>query len=435
MMLQLLRLAEKVYAVLALLVFTDAGVRTLRYATGTQDLDAEYTDARLAALFYLVYLTTTALLALRWKSLPGIAIRALPLWTLMALALNSVLWSTVPDRTLRSSIALLGTTLFGIYLATRYTLQDQLKIVASAMGIIAFLSVYFVVFDPFVGISGPPHEGTWRGAYSHKNGLGRGMVVCAIVFLLLGSTIRRYRWVAWSGALFGTALVLLTNSRTALLILTTLVAVLSLCRILRWHYSFAAPLLIAGTAVSSYAALWLGTNFEPVLDSLGRDVTLTGRTELWGSVYELIQERPLLGYGYDGFWLGWDGPSAEVWLQTGWDPPHAHNGYLDLWATLGIVGLVVFVLGFAWAYVKASFLIIRDQSMASFWPVIYLTFILIYNVTESTILKTNSIYWVLYVCTYVTMIVEPMRRTRKAVAGRGAREPSGGGKRWAKSLP
>ena len=39
-------------------------------------------------------------------------------------------------------------------------------------------------------------------------------------------------------------------------------------------------------------------------------MTLTGRTELWATVIEMIREHPWFGYGYSGFWLGWDGESA-----------------------------------------------------------------------------------------------------------------------------
>ena len=79
---------------------------------------------------------------------------------------------------------------------------------------------------------------------------------------------------------------------------------------------------------------------------LGRDATLSGRTGLWDAVLAAISMKPLLGYGYESFWNGLAGPSASVVAAVHWIPPHAHNGFLDLWLDLGALGLLIFGIGF-----------------------------------------------------------------------------------------
>jgi len=404
---------EKVFSIYALLLFTGAVLPLLRTGGGSEP-DSIQGDPLYQVLAFGVYAFTALLLAAHWRIVLPVIWRARMMWLLLTIVTCSVLWSTVPELTLRRSIALFGTTLFGLYFAVRFPMRDQLKLLGWALGIAATLSVAFVIALPDLGISTGSHDGAWRGIFVHKNVLGRLMVLSAIIFLLLSVQKSRYRGVRVLGLLLSVALVVLSTSTTALLILVTLVGFVCVARILRWHYSILASLFISTVAIAIYAALWLSTNFEPVLDSFGKDTTLTGRIELWDSVGEMIRLRPWFGYGFSGFWLGWEGPSAEVWFATGWDPVHAHNGYLDLWLALGVVGLLVFAAGFVWAFVKGSMYIVAGDSADALWPVTYLTFMLIYNFTESAILRQNSIFWVLYVAVFFTLIGAPERRAHRA---------------------
>ena len=71
-------------------------------------------------------------------------------------------------------------------------------------------------------------------------------------------------------------------------------------------------------------------------EAVGRDPTLTGRTVIWNAVLS-THTNPLIGSGYESFWLG---PRLqEVWAQTGGGITEAHNGYLEIYLNLGIVGL------------------------------------------------------------------------------------------------
>lgn len=423
-------LTEKTFTILALLLFTGAVLPVLRLQGGGF---SEAGDPTVQALAFGVYVVAAVLLVARWKRLIRVTVHAQLLWFLIGTCLISVLWSSAPDLTTRRGVALVGTTLFGVYFGTRFSMEEQLRLLGWTLTISGVLSVLFVFGLPEYGISSAPHQGAWRGVFVHKNVLGRVMVLGTMVFVLFATTTRRYWWLAWGGFLLCAGLVLFSTSKTALLILVALMAVYALCRILRWHYSVAAPFLIATVALGTYIALWVGSNFEPVLDALGKDATLTGRTVLWDAVRDMIRERPWFGYGYSGFWLGWEGPSAEVWYETGWEPPHSHNGYLDLWLALGFVGLLLFLLGFAWWYFRASTWIIRERAVEALWPVMFLTFMLLYNITESAILIHNSIFWVLYVSTVLSMIVQPERQMRPSRQHRSLHHPVHG--QWADYPP
>ena len=139
-------------------------------------------------------------------------------------------------------------------------------------------------------------------------------------------------------------------------------------------------------------------NWEILLTAMGKDITLTGRTGLWEAVLDMVQERPWLGYGYSGFWLGTDGEGSAYVLQlVGWPATYSHNGVLDLLLDVGYIGLFVFLLSFAISWFGAIALARSTKTSNGFWPLMLLTFTLLSNVTDSTILRQNSIYWVLYV--------------------------------------
>jgi exopolysaccharide production protein ExoQ len=72
------------------------------------------------------------------------------------------------------------------------------------------------------------------------------------------------------------------------------------------------------------------------------DPTFTGRTSIWAFALDMIERRPLLGWGYQSYWLV--GPDAPSVLEApGWvaEMPNAHNGYLDTILETGLLGLAV----------------------------------------------------------------------------------------------
>ena len=71
--------------------------------------------------------------------------------------------------------------------------------------------------------------------------------------------------------------------------------------------------------------------------SIGRDPTLTGRTEIWRLVLGMAG-NPLLGTGFESFWLG--KRLEKMWSLYWWHPRESHNGYLEIYLSLGWLGLL-----------------------------------------------------------------------------------------------
>jgi O-antigen ligase len=81
------------------------------------------------------------------------------------------------------------------------------------------------------------------------------------------------------------------------------------------------------------------------LGLIGKDPTLTGRTDIWSAVIELIYEKPVLGWGYRAMWVPTDLVTMWVDKKTGeWGVPSAHNAFLEITLELGILGLIALLL-------------------------------------------------------------------------------------------
>jgi exopolysaccharide production protein ExoQ len=69
---------------------------------------------------------------------------------------------------------------------------------------------------------------------------------------------------------------------------------------------------------------------------LGRDPTLTNRTVIWNLLLGM-KTNPIIGTGYESFWLG---PRLQyIWQRFAVGLNEAHNGYLQVYLNLGLIGL------------------------------------------------------------------------------------------------
>lgn len=386
---------ERIFVFLVLQLFAGAIIQVLNKAAGVA-IDGVNGDPKMQILWSAIYIITLLLTVSRWKQFIHVASRNKLLLLLIGIALISFLWSAAPQVTLRRSVALVGTTLFGMYLATRYNPKELLRLIAWTFAIGAVLSVIFALALPQYGLQ--PYSGTltWRGIYRHKNLLGRLMALNAVVLLLLLPTIRRNRWLVWAAIGLSVGLLLLSQTKGGLVSFVILLILLPIYKALRLNYTLMLPFLIIVLNAAGVIIMWLVNNLEPLLTSIGKDITLSSRTPLWEAVIHKIQERPLLGYGYSGFWLGWQGESAYIW-QIEWNAPNAHNGILDVWVDLGLVGLIVFLLGFFVTFIRGVKWLRLTKTPEPIFVLMYLTYILITSQSESNILTQNDIFWALYV--------------------------------------
>lgn len=346
------------------------------------------------ALWAAIYLVALIFSVRRCRGSLRLLLAEWPVVLLVGFAILSALWSTSPGVTLRRSIGLIGTGIIAAYFACRFTLREQLKLLVVSSGICVFFSFLFGLFH--WGRSVDDLEGVWYGIYTQRNQLGSMMALSALVFFLWGASDRQKRLLAGFLALCTLGLIALSGSMTSLIAFFALVLSFPLAKVLRFSKKagWVLALLVVGLGAT---AVWTVKSIDTVTEAMGREPSLTGRAEIWASSSALGLERPWLGYGYNAFWLGLEGPSAEVWQIVGWAVPGAHNGLLETWLDLGLIGLTITVVGFVSYFGKAYRVLRRTAEWECAWPLLFLVLLSIQNLTESSFLSGNSIYWLLYV--------------------------------------
>jgi len=395
-------LIERAFTLVVLFLATGGLLPLLRLESGVAVDDLEG-DRVMQVTWIAIYAITMLLLARRTRETLGLLYRERWLALLCGLAAVSILWSVAPDVTLRRTAALFGTTAFAVYLASRYTVHELLRLVSWVLTAAVVLSVVAAVFFPSYGISSD--DGTWRGIFVHKNSLGRAMALACLTLLFKIRHGRLPNRLIAAAVLVLAAVALLGSSSVAgFLTAFAVVATMPLWPIFRLRRAPAVAVTVFAVMAMIGVGYWLSSMADVMVTAVGKDPGLTGRTALWAAIHDSILNRLWLGHGYSAFWLGWDGESAAVWSVLSWKPPHAHNGFLDLLLELGVVGVVLLAGGLMTAACRAAALVRRTTSVYALWPVVYLVFMLVVNLAESTILVRNSLFWMLYVVTCMWLI-------------------------------
>ena len=144
-----------------------------------------------------------------------------------------------------------------------------------------------------------------------------------------------------------------------------------------------------------------------VYRAAGRDATLTGRTELWEDIRQM-NVHPLIGTGYENFWLG--DRLAWLWSRHDWGPNQAHNGYLEVYINLGLIGLTLLLLFLLATLIRVRASLVVDFRLGIF-ALAVLTSIVLYNFTEAAF--KYHVNWYAFVVVAMAVSRESMIAFRK----------------------
>jgi O-antigen ligase len=146
--------------------------------------------------------------------------------------------------------------------------------------------------------------------------------------------------------------------------------------------------MMGSIAFTALMVLVLGAD-ATLVEAMGRDATLTGRTELWEQLGRMVVD-PVLGAGYESFWLG--ERLEKLWSIYWWRPRQAHNGYLETFLNLGWIGVAIVAALIVRGYrnIAAAF---RGSYATARLQLAFFIVALVYNVTEAAF-KTMHPAWI-----------------------------------------
>jgi exopolysaccharide production protein ExoQ len=350
---------------------------------------------------------------------------------ILALLLSPV--SQQVTRTLSSGIVLLGGILLIFYIMSRYTLNEVLELflVLGTGTIVA--SILFAIALPQYGLDlMGGHSTAWKGIFSAKNYLGN----MALFFLTVAVSYRPrtnfWRSLRTSQICFCLMAIVLSRAATSYLLTAVYIAYALTLRVVRGFRKkdyFVAFILLFVAFAAVTAVIILQPDF--LIGLLGKDATLTGRTEIWDAVMGSIAKQPLFGYGYQAFWLGFKGESYRIILTVTWALGQAQNGFLDVTLEMGVVGLIIVLLLFAFAFRDGVACLLRShdqvQLRAVEWYLAIVILTTIYNLDESFLFEPRHLGSMMFVLACVGLKLERMRlqslNARRSQAALVARLP------------
>jgi exopolysaccharide production protein ExoQ len=301
------------------------------------------------------------------------------------LIILSFYFSNSPGYTFKASLVYIGVTAVLTYIGKQYRWKDIFTLFTWYHGVAVVL---FLVF-------GKEHLG-------HKNYAGPTMAVSAIILYLQSTNVsKKYKVIFVSLATLAVVFVQQAESGMGKALLAMLIFLLGFLRFLkRLPPKTAFACMGVFLAIAVCLVIVITENAEYIIvEKLGKDMTLTGRTLFWPQIVNAINRRPLFGYGYGGFWQEWrgaDNPAFNVRHPNGFRPQHSHNGFLDVGTDFGWVGLSLFILSLVVNIYYGTLHLIRTKDHTAGLPLVIFTWLIISNVTETSIVSISS-GWTFYV--------------------------------------
>jgi O-antigen ligase len=336
-----------------------------------------------------------------WKHVASLASHFKLLTLLALLTICSAAWSQNPMRSAVFGTSYIIGTLFAYSLVSRFEPYQLMALLNRAGMMVCGLSLIMAVCFPQYGVVGdldPRNVGAWRGIFIDRTSGAKEMV------FLLTPAIAGWRGASRGGRAISILLfsVMLVRAQavTALIALFAYIVFLAMLRLKRALGPRPSSILLLLTIVALLSVAIVGANWLPaILQDLGRDPTLTGRTDIWRAVLNSVFKRPLLGYGFYSFWEGLHGESGNIFRAVNWTPGYAHNGILEIWLQLGIIGVLIFVATLIQALRNAWFCFRNGRTRRYDWFLGLIALALVYNIDEATVVFPNDLLPILYVVT------------------------------------
>ena len=345
-----------------------------------------------------------------------------PLLVFFLFCAVSVVWSDFPFVAFKRWTKAVGNLVMILVVLTEANPAAAMRRVLARSGFLLIpLSVLLIKYYPELG----RHYSLWTGGVYYtgvavsKNGLG---IVCLVFGLASlwrflqalqsperprmrgpliahGTILAMTLWLFWLADaaaplacfLVGSALMVLASRRRRFLMTPPVVHILA-----------------AGIVSVCLFGLFFDSDGS-LVQTMGRDTTLTGRTQLWDDLLRMPVD-PWLGTGFESFWLGervkW------LWERHWWHPNQAHNGYLEVFLNLGWVGVGLLGVVIVWGYRNAVAAISRDRELGGL-RFAFLMAALLLNLTEATF-KVMHPVWIIFML--AVSVVPSLRAERTETA-------------------
>ena len=316
----------------------------------------------------------------------------------------AILWSDFPFIAFKRWIKILGLPIIALVLFTEPDFDEALaRLMKRSAYILIPFSILVIKYYPEIGVKYDDWTGypVYRGIAQSKNMMGSVCIILGLFFfwhflktrrrertrtrrdelLLIGGFVLMICWI----------LRMIQSSTSLVCILVGGVVMVAVgLRIV--NKKLIGVYIVLSVAVLAVAELAFGVSGY-VIELLHKDSTLSDRTRLWADILK-IKFNPIFGAGFESFWLG----DRVVQLHEGrtFQPNEAHNGYLETYVNLGLVGLAMLAAVIIAAYRKIRLGLLTDFQFGRF-RLGALAAIVLYNFTEASFTGPQAMWLVFYI--------------------------------------
>ncbi|MGC3982237.1 MAG: O-antigen ligase family protein [Steroidobacteraceae bacterium] len=367
---------------------------------------------------------------------------------LVILSGMSYLWSIEPGVTMRRMIRILAiTAICAAYAASMFNPRSFQSALRPVLTVLLIGSIVFALTLPEYGIEQLDLfelAGAWKGMTTQKNALGT--LASLATLLWMHALISRQSGMMLSLVGIGVSVTCLVNSRSSTSIISTVFAAVLMLMLMRSPGSlkrfmpYLVGIFVSIILLYSMAILHIVSGLDflltPITSITGKDLTFSGRTDIWDILNEYMSARPLvgklLGSGYGAYWIGDvpESPSHIMMVKLEFYPTEAHNGYLDVLNDLGWVGEFL-LIGYIILFLRQALRLYGlDRAQGALFLVL-LFHQLITNLTEAVWFNVRGVLFIIVTlttmclsrCLQLQLDARNASAPRRAPAAAAARMP------------
>ena len=355
-----------------------------------------------ACFFFVLIIAGFCVLAKRQVRLSEVVLHNRWLIVFLLYCFISIAWSDFPFIAFKRWIKILGHPIMALIVLTEPDPKEALiRLMKRCAYVVVPVSILFSKYYPELGRGFSPWGGaTVTGITTNKNLLGADCLILGYFFFwyllqtwpLQRSTLRRNELRLIAGFLLGIWwLFSQAHSATSVTCLIVGVLIVLFVGIRFVNKNLIGTYMLAAFVLLAAAELAFGISGH-MSESLGRGSELSGRTGLWTALLGM-QTNPILGTGFESFWLG-DRPLQLEGIFF-FIPNEAHNGYLETYLTLGIVGVFLLIGLFVAIFRKIRLELFRNFELGRY-RLGFLAALILYNWTEAAFKTLSPIWFVFY---------------------------------------
>lgn len=368
--------------------------------------DIDYTITKILNYLILICILAYLFLENNYKILiekllsPAIAL-------FIAICIISVVLSVDRVESIKFMIVVTAISLPLILYYYKFGQEKLIDHIAFFALVLCFLSLIYIILMPQYGIMSGKHDGAWRGLFPHKNIFGPFFAITFYFFINRFRTSHFiYRLILATAIILSLIFIIMCKSSTAIIGFVIMGLIYGILQILfRMPNMWERVAIVIGSVTIALSFLILGSDLfaEFIQQTTGKDMSLSGRTNIWLPLLELSYQRPIFGYG-----LGMAQRSsfiAQIHGSIGFDAQSTHNSYLDLIIGIGYPGALIFMIFILKAAITGLCLKPENTKEINFYALIFsqMVMMLIIAMTSSYVLVGRSILWIFMLLSILIM--------------------------------